>query len=252
MKTFNYTKTKITTNLEGFSFSDNTVSFINLFLASIKKVKSQYLNFEFKETTYNPECVKNKGSQDHVERVFAYELYHQWSKKLNNNDWILNGEAGKYLQWFYLNRDKASMKQKFPDLVQYYKGNYIDEPHMIVCEIKRDYSDNIKKGIRTDLLKLYGFTCSNENNTSVGRWFESYKCGIFLVIGDNFSVIKNNLKVSCRNRTWKVFNQIPSDEAKKIICVLCDEKDDKISVQYQSLYNIVEEKLKERQVNRKK
>lgn len=250
MKTFDYPQKKITANLEGFSFSDNAVSFINLFLASIKKVKSQYLNFEFKETTYNPECVKNKGSQDHVERVFAYELYHQWSKKLNNNDWILNGEAGKYLQWFYLNRDKASMKQKFPDLVQYYKGNYVDEPHMIVCEIKRDYSDNIKKGIRTDLLKLYGFTCSNND----GRWFESYKCGIFLVIGDSFSVIQDNLgkNIKRRNGTWKLFKHIPSDEAKKIICVLCKEKDGKIIVQYQSLYNIVEEKLKERQVNRKK
>ena len=244
MKIFNYPKTKITTNLEGFSFSDNTVSFINLFLASIKNVKSQYLNFEFKETTYNPECVKNKGSIDHVERVFAYELYHQWSKKLKNNDWILNGEAGKYLQWFYLNRDKASMKQKFPDLVQYYKDNHIDEPHMIVCEIKRDYSDNIKKGIRTDLLKLYGFTCSNND----GRWFESYKCGIFLVIGDNCSVIQDSLgkNIIRRNGTWKLFKHIPSDEAKKIICVLCDEKDGKINVRYQSLYNIVEEKLNNR------
>lgn len=55
-----------------------------------------------------------------------------------------------------------------------------------------------------------------------------------------------------RNGEWEIFNEISSDEAKKIICVLCDEKDDKINVQYQSLYNIVEEKLKERQANRKK
>ena len=241
MKLLVYPSKKITTNLEGFDFSENTVTFINLFLASIKKVKSQYLNFEFKEATYNPECVKNKGSQDHVERVFAYELYHQWSKKLRNNDWILNGEAGKYLQWFYLNRNNASMKLKFPDLVQYYKDSSVEEPHMIVCEIKRDYNDNVKKGIRTDLLKLYGFTCSNND----GRWFDSYKCGIFLVIGGDFSVIQDGLGKNRKrhNGNWKLFKHIPSDEAKKIICVLCDEKDGKINVQYQSLYNIVEDKL---------
>lgn len=248
MKLLVYPSKKMTTNLEGFSFSDNTVSFINLFLASIKKVKSQYLNFNFKETAYNPECVKDKGSQDHVERVFAYELYHQWSKKLNS-DWILNGEAGKYLQWFYLNRNKSSMKQKFPDLVQYYKDNSIEESHMIVCEIKRDYNDNIKKGIRNDILKLYGFTSSNENDTSEGRWFSSYRCGVFLVIGDDFSIIQDNLEInpSRRQGTWKVFKQIPSDETKRIICVLCEDKDGKIKVYYQSLYNIVEDKLNNHQ-----
>lgn len=144
MKKFDYSKTKISANLKGFCFNDNEIFYINLFFSSMKKVKSQYLNFDFKEMAYIPECIKNKESQNHVERVFAYELYHQWSKKLNNNDWILNGEAGKYLQWFYLNRNKTSMRQKFPDIVQYYKDNSLEESHMIVCEIKRDYNDNVK------------------------------------------------------------------------------------------------------------
>lgn len=95
------------------------------------------------------------------------------------------------------------------------------------------------------MLKLYSFTCSNENDTSNGRFFQSYKCGIFLVIGNDISVIQDNLKInkSRGNDTWKVFRQIPSDEAKKILCVLCTEKEGKIKVYYQSLYNIVEDKL---------
>lgn len=245
MEIFDYPKTKISSNFEGFSFSDNTVPFINLFLASIKKVKSLYLNFDFKETAYNPECVKNKESQDHVERVFAYELYHQWSSLLNSDDWILNGESGKYLQWFYKNRRKTYLNQKFPDLVQYYKDNSIEDPHIIVCEIKRDYDEKIKNGIEDDLIKLVGFTCSPKNDNSEGRFFSPYACGIFLVIGHDFSVIQKHLIVTHKYRKggWVLFNEIPSDEAKKIICVLCDEKDGKIIVHYQSLYNIVEDKM---------
>lgn len=254
MKTFDYPQTKITTNLEGFSFSDYAVSFINIFFASITEVKSRYLNINFEETADNPECVKDKGSQDHVERVFAYELYHQWSILLNTDDWILNGEAGKYLQWFYKNRKKTYLNQKFPDLVQYYKDNSIEDSHMIVCEIKRDYDDNIKNGIEDDLIKLVGFTCSPKNDKSDGRFFPPYACGIFLVIGHDFSVLQKHLNVThkYRNGEWEIYNEISSEEAKKIICVLCDEKDSKINVQYQSLYNIVRDELNKRQVNRKK
>lgn len=248
MEIYKYPKKKITTSMEGFSYSDNAVSFINLFLASIKKVKSQYLNINFEETADNPECVKDKGSQDHVERVFAYELYHQWSSLLNSDEWIINGEAGKYLQWFYKNRKKTYLNQKFPDMVQYNKNISIPESHMIVCEIKRDYDDNIKNGIEDDLIKLVGFTCSPKNDKSDGRFFSPYTCGIFLVIGHDFSILQEHLNVThkYRNGRWELFDEISSDEAKKIICVLCDEKDGKINVKYQSLYNIVEDKLNNR------
>lgn len=242
MTLFHYPQTEVSLSLNGFGFTQNVIDNVNAFLKAVCEVKKNFYNFDFNGTNYKPTCV-NVESLSHVERVFAYELYHQWSKIIDRENWVLNGEAGKYLQWFYENRNEKDLKQKYPDLVQYSLNSNDEESHMIVCEIKREY--NVAEDLQEDILKLYGFTCSSENDTSKGRWFQSYKCGIFLMIGNDISVLQRNLEINKSRRygTWKVFKQIPSDETKKILCVLCKEKDGKISVQYQSLYNIVEDKL---------
>ncbi len=199
MELFHYPNTEVSTSLYGFDFSLNVTDNINAFLKAVHKVKKRYFNLNFEEMSYYASCV-NEESLSHVERVFAYELYYQWSKIIGRRKWVLNGEAGKYLQWFYKNRNETDIKQKYPDLVQYRLNGNDEDSHMIVCEIKRE--KNVAEGLQEDILKLYSFTCSSENDTSKGRWFQSYKCGIFLMIGNDLSMLKKKLGDKQKSTLW--------------------------------------------------
>lgn len=230
-------------SLNGFDINHNTAKHLNIFFKAVRSVSSDYYNFIMPES-FKPKSHENlKRSYSHVERVFAYELYHQWSLLIKDKVWTLNGEAGKYLDWFYNKRNEKLKNQIFPDLVQYKKGDNREDSHMIVTEIKR--YKNVANDLRKDILKIYDFTCSTENYVNNTRWFSPYNCGIFLVVGGDYSLIQKNLDVKeyGRNKSWKLFHQIPSEETKKIICAICEVKEDNIHVSYQSLFNIVEDKL---------
>ena len=236
-------------SFKGFDINQKTAKHVNTFFKAVCSVSSDYCNVIL------PKKFEPKSHEDlmlsysHVERVFAYELYHQWSLLIKDKEWTLNGEAGKYLNWFYNNRKKILKNQKFPDLVQYRKGDNREDSHMIVTEIKR--YKNVAKDLRKDILKIYDFINSSERNENYNRWFSPYSCGVFLVVGGNLSLIQNNLdfndiNINLRNKSWKLFRQIPSEETKKIICAICVVKGEKIHVSYQSLYNIVEDKMNNR------
>lgn len=200
-----------------------------------------------------------QGLMNHVERVFAYELYHRWSCRLfgNKEGLIVNGEIAKNLKWFFGNGFDDNGKQKYPDLVLH-KGPTRDE-QMIVCEIKR--KENIRQGITDDLIKLYRFT--NVVKESVKYHCDPYKCGVFIVTNVEKSEVKSikkkNSTIYKKDKDYDeeirrliVNNLTPSlpflkfaieevqEVTKKILCVYSnwDEKG-KYILSYQSLYNIL-------------
>lgn len=205
-----------------------------------------------------PKGFKYKNEQiDHVERSFAYELYHRWSCLLcrNSDGYMLNGEIGKYLKWFYGNDYNDNGRQKYPDIVLH-KG-MTENDQMIVCEIKR--MDNISSGIVDDLNKLCRFVY-NSKECERNRFFNSYHIGIYLITNVEASNnIENKAKDSLISKSnWdnKIFNIImnkanrmqllkcmlipPKVITKKIICVYSQwDSEGNYSLSYQSLYNIL-------------
>jgi len=205
---------------------------------------------------------KDKEQMVHVERAFAYELYHRWSCLLcgNNDGLMLNGEIGKYLNWFYGNGYDDNGKQKYPDIVLH-KGQ-TENGQMIVCEIKK--MDHVNDGIVDDLYKLFRFTCMPDKNDKP-RYFNPYHWGIYLII--NVEITKNNVekpdnKKNCKiNWEDKIANMIINNKkymndfltsqmksldktAKKILCVYSNwinkgNHNSEHQLYYQSLFNIL-------------
>jgi len=116
------------------------------------------LNFPYKKRG------EYKDDIEQVERVFAYELYHQWSLT-KPNDLVLNGEIGKRLN------DKI----KFPDLALH--GGQNDYEHNeVVVEIKRFAS---KGSAFYDLKKLSHYLEGCDADTH----FYKYKKAVFILYG---------------------------------------------------------------------
>lgn len=270
MKIYNYSgKFEVDKFDNGFSEGIKTCKIVKRhlkkFLDAVLSVPRDYYIYEIKENTIEstpntPTTVDKHGLFSHVERVFAYELYHRWSCRLfgNKEGWVINGEVGKYLRWFYNNGYNDNGKQKYPDLVLH-KRQSMRNPsknmdHMFVCEIKR--KDKVSSGIIEDLIKLCRFTCQSieSKRGKDGRFFEPYNCGIYLIINDSkcespnnkskgnddglSDIIVNNL--ISNNLFIKLMPINISIEAKKILCVYSHwDSDGDYSLSYQSLYNIL-------------
>lgn len=265
MKIYNYSGKFVVDQSDG-GFSETIKSdkivkcHLKKFLDAVTSVPKNYYIYELKENTeesntHTPTEVDKHGLFTQVERVFAYELYHRWSCKFfgNKGNWVINGEIGKYLEWFYYNGYDAKGKQKYPDLVLH-KGQNNSEGHMLVCEIKR--KDDVFQGIAEDLNKLCRFTCETIETQidKPGRFFTPYNCGVYLIIHADKEketktqserndeclnkIIVRNLTNS--NKIMELKSISISNEAKKIICVYSHwDLDGNYSLSYQSLYNIL-------------
>lgn len=143
----------------------------NLFklFSAILEVDSQYVDSDI--------------THKRLERVFAYELYHQWSKQVvpnkkdNNESYILNGETMKLMGYFKVNPQK---EKAYPDLILH---KSFDHPkcQAIVCEIKRR-GNLTKGGFEYDIIKLEEFVCDLQNDYS-------FNFGIFILAGDKMKSI---------------------------------------------------------------
>ena len=141
--------------------------------------------------------------QEQLERIFAYELYHQWSviqDKYNKSvaesyKRVINGEAGKKL-------DGASV---YPDLILH-KGQDDTEHQEIAVEIKRKVGisgDNVIK----DLEKLSKVI--TEGNLAYKA--KKFNYGVFILTGGSEYDIQIQLQT---------FNRRQVDN--RIICVFCN------------------------------
>ncbi len=211
-------------------------------LANIDKgYYTYYLN---KKKFANKDGCENNDPIKHTERVFAYELYHQWSCRINGTGWLLNAELTKHVEWFYSNEEETRHSKRsptdeissdFPDMVLH-KGQGEDN-QLIVCEIKRE--DRILSDIKKDLDRLYKFTIKkDEKNKNAEDYYQAYKCGIFLAFNTEFSKIVSAIENKMHDF---VFQDVNEDKLKHIICVSSLYKDgaEVPLVCYQSLGEII-------------
>lgn len=201
---------------EGFELDNETTQRFSTFLMAISNISQSY---------YKYDDIVDGLKKEHLERVFAYELYHQWSL-LIDKDYIINGEIGKRLMYFDSQSGKLKDKNdKYPDLVLH-RGQSYHDGNMIVCEIKRKENNSEKEYIR-DLFKLAIFTNNKTNHNN-----NNYQCGIFVYVRglqeDFMSLIDKN-----ETDLQTLYNEY---NTKKIICVFCDEN----CIKYNSFYNILE------------
>jgi len=168
-------------------------------LQAIRNVDKAYLSYA--NTNANADGREDVINQ--LERVFAYELYFQWSL-LKDSNLVLNGEIGKI--W--------NEKDWYPDMVLH-GGQDNSDNNKIVVEIKRECMvKNNKKAIIDDLKKLSGFLISSVKTQD--KKFKNYEDAVFILLKGELTEISDALKD--KELTSGV------DLNNKIICVTYNEK----------------------------
>ena len=186
---------------------------------AILNVKKLYLEFE------EPE---KKVWVSHLERVFAYELYHQWSsilkreKLFGQTKFVLNAEINKNANYF----GHVGEGIKFPDMVLHH--NQGDNKNQgIVCEIKRKEGFNLKS-FRDDIEKLECFL--QEGNYS-------FAIGAFILVGDCIERIYEKV-ASLKKSMIGIRNTVKTAEIqKRIVCIAYNGNAVKFSTLYQMIRN---------------
>ena len=214
-------------------------------LEAIDNVKIEYATYALNGLPI-PSKYRTKGLIKHTERVFAYELYHQWSNIIDKRTWVINAEIRKYLECFKNNLMKHASDENpnngtncygqnkvwnFPDLVLH-KGqnqNY----QMIACEIKR--KERLKNDFVKDIETLYWLTRSDLIDNSNKDSLAPYRSGVFLLLNGNFEDLKSIVKES-----QKAFDEkkIELDKTKNIICIFYNRINNCNEIGFQSLFNI--------------
>lgn len=213
---------------------------LRILIEAIDKVKDSYLTYALDGLPIPPKYAQRDLIM-HTERVFAYELYHQWSRLIDKRTkWVINAEVRKCLELFKDISNSSSETESswnFPDLVLH-KGQEKNE-QLIACEIKR--IDRLEDDFTKDINTLYILTrpatfnsCNEENNENL----HPYLCGIFLLINGDYDNLKNIVKASIKELERL---NIKQEAVKNIICVFLIAKDGKKEVGFQSLFNIWEQ-----------
>lgn len=199
-------------DMPGIAFdTDDVIEHLKVFFKSLDKVDGDYYVYDLDEKKLK-ELAPNAQTKalKHTERVFAYELYHQWSI-YKMDGWVLNAELFKHIDWFYTKKtngkDDLNSYKSYPDMVLH-RGQQ-EDGQMIVCEIKRDY--RVEKDIVDDLIRLYRFTRKNKKQ----NLFKPYHCGVFLVINAEMDVIVKNIL----RHSLKLAELIDSNSVDNLICV---------------------------------
>lgn len=184
-------------NIQGYEGIQDT-HLENLFKA-ILNVRDEYYKYSLEKIAGNDEY------QEQLERVFAYELYHQWSiiqEEYNKSVpkclcRFINGEAGKKL-------DGCNI---YPDMLLH--GGQDDiENQEIAIEIKRKVGIN-KDNLIEDLKKLTKLLSAN----GLAYGAKAFKKSVFILTGGKESDIKEQI----RNRS-----DVTIDD--NIICIFCSHQ----------------------------
>ena len=221
---------------------------LQLLFQAILNVSDKYIHYSVLPIQFNNNEEQDlREEQDlkekqHLERVFAYELYHQWSNVLSSNhieNVLINGEIYKNLKIKPISTDENGkiIKEVYPDLVLHAsQGN--DKKQFIICEIKRaKYLSD--KYVFADLLKISCYL--SDNRFDQGK--RPFELGVFIVVGEHdlkkIFEIKEETTIEWDNKTYdfKQFKEEFKDVFNRIICLKYDGNDK--SLEYNSLSNLI-------------
>jgi hypothetical protein len=170
-------------------------------LQALGNVEKEYLSYA--DTNANADDRKDQINQ--LERVFAYELYHQWAM-IKEKNLFLNGEIGKI--W--------TDDTWYPDLVLH-GGQDDANNNRVVVEIKRECMVNGKpEAILNDLEKLSYFLDTVDKSSQEMK-FRNYENAVFILLKGKLSDISKAL--NHKNTSNKKLNN-------KIICITYNERKD--------------------------
>ena len=142
-----------------------------------KKLLQALLNIQGKYETFVTLDTSDTYKTQRAERVFAYELYHQYRCLMHNTDqMILNGELYKDTSIF----DKLNGFKCYPDLVLH--SDYTEtSPNLqyFICEIKMAHNPNLL----SDFTKLQ----------KIKQTGLKFKYNIFICLGLSMQELKQKL-----------------------------------------------------------
>lgn len=210
------------------------LKYFHILFEAILKVHKKYVTYEIH--------APHEGWEEHLERVFAYELYHQWAKQLEINDaqnLVLNGEVYKHLVWKTICYDcdsKPTIKGVYPDLVLHSsQGN--DKNQKMICEIKREVNIS-SEALFADFLKLSCYL----RKKSFQDDFAPFDYGVFILVGDvkwKDITVDENTTVKWKEEyvTLEQYKKQFSETFSHIICIAYNGNGK--SLEYDTLKNIL-------------
>lgn len=224
-----YTFTKEKTELS--IFEDKMKDSIKSLFESILKVDKTYLHY----TNEKSKKKKNRQIFEHVERVFAYELYRRWANnKSRPKGTIVNAEISKQL---YSEPTDEKIKLTYPDMVLH--GGQNSSEHFLICEIKRYENVKADSMAQTEDLNKLGYFLNKELmvTDNIVTWKE-YQYGVYILIGykDNLPDMDSSLDY-IKSRIKKTELNVLPEYYKKIICLAYNG--DKNNIFYTTLDQLI-------------
>lgn len=177
---------------------------IQLLCDAIINVDRTYLWYEDNVAEIENEPPK---AVKHLERVFAYQLYHEWSILLKGlgSELTLNAEISKCVYDEIKNKETTV----FPDFVLHCsQGN--DNMQLLVCEVKRRVGTT-KELIKADIIALASYLDKNLFSK------DPFEIGIFVLVGCEQSFLIDRLKDLNTNKL--------TDYDDKILCITYNYSD---------------------------
>lgn len=162
--------------LKSFNFRETVCDkFLLSLLESITNVDISYIFYNYHDTGKDI---------THVERTFAYELYHQWSISLckyRMTNYRIDAEVSKqFVDQIVGNESNCrDYETYYPDMVLH-KSQGNDSGNLIACEFKRLSETSLEK-VANDLYKLYLYVNENTKIKRSRHW-TPYRYGFFLFI----------------------------------------------------------------------
>lgn len=190
---------------------------IKILFEAILKIRNEYYKYSKNDLSRG-----NTGYKEQLERVFAYELYHQWSLMLRKYNRTIKEKTKRLVLNGEIDKEFDDTKY-FPDLILH-NGQHDGYRQEIVVEIKREQSIR-GRNIIDDLEKLSKLMRPNKLSYNI----DGFNNGVFILTDGCVDDIKKQLK---KYPTCNVNDNI--------YCVFCSKKGE---LQYTTIKEIKLQKM---------
>jgi hypothetical protein len=167
--------------------------YLNYLIEAFQQVDQKYYSWRSIKD-FNGKCENQQINSQRLERVFAFELYHQYRKQMefNSNDFsdlLLNAEPFKSYVYeilanenYFLINSSTPQHSIIPDLVLHKSQDTVGiENQKLTIEIKAQIEPDVKKDINKLLLMADKF---------------DFEYGVFITINSKLEYITNKIKES--------------------------------------------------------